>query len=454
MNENHGYQIITDTSAKGTLLLLFDPDVFDKTRLQDEVKNVLSNMKKTENGLEHTPGKPKMLQNLINRKMLIAAAVLLVISFFGVRFFVRRNATRYEIDPESAEAISLKMAYINDVIREHFYFTDDYNEEAVYEGAYRGMVDALGDKYSKYYNAEEAEKLLAESDGVYLGTGIYLRYSEEEHTSTVLQVLEGSPAVKAGVEEGDYVLAVDGVSVKNTPYEEVTPLLRGEEGTEVNVLIRSRKTGMEREVSVRREWITIISVHSKMLEDNIGYIWISEFTEQTHADFLEAYARLLEQGMERLILDLRNNPGGAVSSEYSIGDFILPAGETVYEIYRDGTREAYVSDENEIGIPYVVLINQYSASAAESLAGAIKSFGKSTVIGMQSFGKGITQQYYELPDGTFIKITASEYYPANGEKVHKIGIIPDEEIALDEEAYYKVGEDNQLARAIELVLAQ
>lgn len=357
------------------------------------------------------------------------------------------NGVLKEDSVVNSETLS-KMAAIERTVDDNFYF-DGVTEEDLQTGIYRGMLEALNDRYAVYYTAEELSSQLQDNKGVYYGIGAYVMMDAETETPYISGVISGTPAEEAGLQMGDIIYAVDGTQTFQMTLEETTGLIKGEEGTRVTLtLIRD---GMAFDQDVVRRRVNNPTVTSEMLDDEIGYIAISEFKDTTVDQFTEAYAVLKGSGVKALILDLRGNPGGLLDAAVSICRQLLPEGLVVYTEDKNGERVEYTCDgTRKIEIPMVVLVNGGSASASEVVTGAIKDHGVGTVMGTTTYGKGIVQKIIQLSDGSGIKLTTSAYFTPNGNNIHEKGIEPDVEVELDVEAYY--GEervDNQLETAQE-----
>lgn len=330
------------------------------------------------------------------------------------------------------------------------YYLEEENVEDVKEGVYKGMVDALGDPYSVYFTKEEYDAFKESYTGEYCGIGASLLQDADTGIITIVKAFDGSPAKEAGMMTDDILYKVNGEEVTGQDLTEVVSKVKGLENTTVEITIL--RDSKEIEMEVTRKTISIPTVESKMLENNIGYILISEFDEVTTSQYAEAYNSLQSQGMNSLIVDLRNNPGGGLSVVAEILDTILPEGMIVYHEDKNGYREEYKSDEeHKIDIPMAVLVNGNSASASEIFAGAVKDYGIGTLIGTKTFGKGVVQQMIDLGDGSAMKVTISKYYTPSGVCIHGTGIEPDIELEFDSEAYKKDETDNQLQKAIEVL---
>lgn len=328
-----------------------------------------------------------------------------------------------------------EMESLKGLIDKNFLF--DYEDKDIYNGALKGMFANLGDPYTSYYPKEEYEKLLENLDGRYKGIGVTVSASKEGMIK-VVQVFENSPAKEAGMKAGDFIKSVEGTDFDATELEEAVALIRGKEGTKVKIeVIRTsedRPEGEEIPVLVERRDVTVDTVYSETLDiegTKIGYLRLSAFDDITWDDFKDKYSKLKNEDIEGLVLDLRNNPGGSLDVCLNIADTFLDEGVIVTTEDKNGNVITEKSDSNMDDIPMTVLINENSASASEILAGALKDRGRAKIIGTKSFGKGIVQKLFPLENGAGAKITISEYKTPNGEKINKVGVKPDIEIAND-----------------------
>ena len=342
-----------------------------------------------------------------------------------------------------------KMQIIENVIDQ--YFLEEVDAAALESGIYKGMIAALEDPYAAYYTPEELQELQKSTQGIYYGIGAQVSLDTDTQLPVLIRIFENSPAEEAGLLAGDMVYMVGDVSVQGMDLTSAVNLIKGDEGTTVHLSILREGASDVLEFDVVRRKLNNISVTQKMLEDNIGYIQLTEFDDATVDQFVDALAVCKGSGMEGLIIDLRSNPGGNLSAVCDICRSILPEGLIVYTEDKKGKREEYRCDgKRQLEVPLVVLIDQYSASASEILAGAVKDYEIGTLVGMTSYGKGIVQRIMSLSDGSAVKLTVSDYYTPNGNNIHQVGITPDVEVPFDSEAY-KNGIDNQLEKGIEVL---
>lgn len=343
-----------------------------------------------------------------------------------------------------------KLAAIEDVISEYYYQDADIDVDAMTEGMYAGMVNALGDPYSVYYTEEEWNDLMQETEGIYYGIGAYLMIDQNTGAAKISGIIDNTPAQEAGLRADDLLYLVDGEPTMGLELSEVVARVKGEEGTTVHLTIYREGESDYLEIDVERRKIESPTVTYEMLENDIGYIQITEFDDVTTDQFTEALAVIKGSEAKGLILDLRGNPGGSLNVVVDIARELLPKGLIVYTEDKYGERDAYNCDgRKELDIPLVVLVNGNSASASEILAGAIKDYKKGILVGTTTFGKGIVQRVLPLTDGTALKLTISSYYTPNGNNIHGVGIEPDIVCEFDSDAYYEDGVDNQLERAVE-----
>ncbi|MBQ7481343.1 MAG: S41 family peptidase [Lachnospiraceae bacterium] len=331
-------------------------------------------------------------------------------------------------------------------------YLNEYTQEDLRDGLYKGLMEGLDDPYSVYYTEEEYQELSEDSEGVFEGIGAYLSQDPDTKVVTVTRPIPDSPAEKAGIKAGDILVEVDHENVEGDDLSVTVAKIRGPSGTKVNIGVRRQNRDGIVRFDIVRAKVESMTVDSKMLDNSIGYIQISEFDDVTSAQFKKAFNALEREEMRGLIIDLRDNPGGSVKTCVEIADEILPEGLIVYTEEKDGEGDKYTSSgENFYDGPLVVLVNGNSASAAEILTGAIKDHEQGTILGTTTYGKGIVQQIIPLGDGTGVKVTIASYFTPNGTDIHGIGIEPDEELELDVDAYLEDGTDNQLDRAVEII---
>lgn len=318
-----------------------------------------------------------------------------------------------------------------DIIQSYLdqYYVDDLEEEQVEEMLYAGMMAGVGDRYTYYLTKENLKQYMDNSHGNFDGVGIEV-YSTQDGEVIVSSVMAGQPAEAAGVKAGDVIVGVDGQDMQGSLLSDVAAKIRGREGTEVTIKVLRRSTGETLEFTMERTTVVVESVSGRMMDEKIGYISISGFKENTYTQFKEALDELQKEGMKGLILDLRDNPGGLVHSVYEIGEELLPEGTMVYTLDKNENRNDLKCDEEYLDIPLVVLVNANSASASEIFAGAVKDTGRGTLVGTQTFGKGLVQRLFTLPDGSGLNITIQKYYTPNGTSIHGVGIEPDEVVEL------------------------
>lgn len=345
--------------------------------------------------------------------------------------------------------VKSKLEFLGKMVDRYYLYEDELDEDAMIEGLYAGYLSAIGDPYTVYYNEEETEELFEGVTGEFYGVGAVITTDTETGNIVVTRVNEDSPAEKAGLQADDILLRVDDHVLTDETPEEVVELIKGDQGTEVTLYVM--RDGEEVAVTAVRDTVKSETVYSEMKEDQIGYIYIEEFDDVTVEQFEEAFAALEEQGMQGLVIDLRNNPGGNLDTVVEILQMLLPEGDIVSIQNRNGKQKNYTCDgSREFDKPLAVLVNQYSASASEIFSGAIQDYEIGTIVGMTTYGKGVVQDIYSLGDGTSMKITTAEYYLPSGRSINKKGITPDVEVEYeyDEEnpAY-----DNQLEKALEVV---
>ena len=333
-------------------------------------------------------------------------------------------------------------------------FIDSVSDNAIENGIYSGIMEALDDPYAEYYTPEEWIEMQNDTQGIYYGIGAYLVKDLETLYPRITGVIKNTPALESGLLEDDYIVEIDGTDVYDMDLSEVVSMIRGPEGTKVHLTIVRGEVGdrEELEYDVERRKVETPTVEYEKMDNGIAYIAIGEFDVVTIDQFKEALDQAKADQMKGLVLDLRSNPGGSLGACVQIARMILPKGTIVYTEDKNGDQDIYESDgTQELDVPMVVLVNGNSASAAEILAGAIKDYDKGVLLGTTTYGKGIVQRIFTLTDGSAVKLTISHYYTPLGNDIHKVGIVPDEELKFDGEAYREDGTDNQLDRAIEIL---
>ncbi|NLL76635.1 MAG: S41 family peptidase [Clostridiales bacterium] len=395
----------------------------------------------------------------------ILTGVLLSLLVASCLFTAKQIYTTHHLK-ETSEVTSAEMAEPKEIVSDltmsklraiedaisNYYYKEDVDVQSMIDGMYEGVVASLGDPYSTYYTQKDVERLMEETEGIYYGIGAYVGMDVQTGLAQISGVIDDTPAEEAGLRDGDIIYKVDDEDVQGLELSEVVSRIKGLEGTTVHLTLYREGENNYLEFDIERRKIESPTVKHEMFENNIGYLQITEFDDITLDQFTEAMAVLRGQGMRGLVLDLRSNPGGNLSTVTEIARQMLPKGLIVYTEDREGNRTEYSCDGSKVfDLPLVVLVNGYSASASEILAGAIKDYGLGELVGTTTFGKGIVQRVLSLSDGTALKLTVSSYFTPKGNNIHGIGIEPDEVCELDSDRYYKDGYDNQLERAKEIV---
>lgn len=382
----------------------------------------------------------------------VGLAVALLISgatYFAIWMANDKQSEESAVDKELYEKLQL----LEETVK-YYYYKDDVTNEDMENGIYKGLVSALNDPYSEYYSPEELTDLMEQTEGVYYGIGAYVSIDTATTLTKISGVIDGAPAQEADLRANDIIYEVDGTSTYGLSLNEVVALIKGEEGTQVILTIIRDGEADYLEIPVERRKVESPTVNYEMLDDVTGYIQITEFDDVTVDQFADALATVKGSGMEKLILDLRANPGGSLTAVVDIARMLLPEGMIVYTEDKYGHRTEYTCDgTRELDMPMVVLVDMNSASASEILAGAIKDYGAGTLVGTTTFGKGIVQQIIPLSDGSAIKVTISSYYTPSGQNIQDVGIEPDVECEFDGELYYNSENpvDTQLEKAKEII---
>ena len=405
--------------------------------------------------------------------VLVTALVCLITvgASAGIYMFGRRvidNQTQVQVqtegtpsqaqEPVNFENVTKKLEQIQDIIDKKYLFEEKIDTSEEEAGIYQGFLSGLNDPYAVYYTPDELTSFLDETNGSYCGIGALVSQNVQTGVSTIVRVFEGSPAEEAGILPGDALYKVDGIEVIGMDLSLlVNNYVKGEEGSQLTITIYRENSGEYKDITLTCRPIDVQTVSGKMLDEEIGYISVAEFDRVTADQFKSKIEELQGEGMKRLIIDLRNNPGGEVTTVVSMADYILKDGGRILTVAnKKGTEETYdAEDGHSLEIPMVVLVNGNSASASEVFTGAMKDYGVATIVGTKTFGKGIVQTLMPLSDGSAIKLTTDHYYTPNGNDIHGKGIEPDLEVELDEEAAQEVvipeEKDNQLQKAVEVV---
>ena len=384
---------------------------------------------------------------------LLGIVLTLLVGGAGLKIYDYTEEKGREDDAVNKDFVE-KAKVLEEIIDDEF--TGEIDKDLMETGMYKGMMASLGDPYSAYYTKQEYEELNTETSGLYKGIGVVMQMQMDTGMVKLVRCYEDAPGAKAGLLPDYILIKVNIEDITGMELSEVVEKVKTSEGEVAHLTIAREGESDYLEFDVPLEEVNIPVVEHEMLEDNVGYISLYEFTEQTESQYLEALEDLKNQGMERLIVDVRNNPGGLLTSVCDILDDILPEGLIVYTEDKDGKRqEVHSDDESKLDIPLAVLINGNSASASEIFAGAIQDYGVGTIVGTTSFGKGIVQSLIPLTDGSAVKTTTAKYYTPNGRCIHGTGIEPDVEVELSEELQKKTvltyEEDSQLQKAVELV---
>ena len=350
--------------------------------------------------------------------------------------------------------IEEKTSLLQSIIDKYFLFDEDMTK--VEDGIYAGMMNGLDDPYTVYYTKEEYKALNEDTEGKYSGIGASVSQNPKTKIITIVNVFDNSPAKEGGLLPGDIIYKIDGEEVTGTDLDVlVKTKIRGVEGSSFTMTVIRGDDKKQVDLNLTRRSIEVQTVSSKMLNDGIGYVAVSQFDAVTSEQFKSNIESLKSQGMKKLIVDLRGNPGGLLDQVVDMLDYILPEGLVLYTEDKNGNREEYYAkDPGELKIPMVVLVNENSASASEVFTATFKDFKWGKVVGKTTFGKGIVQNVLPLGDGTAIKITTQHYYPPSGYDLHKVGIKPDVDVDLNEGAVIGSDSDNQLGTAVDILKSE
>ncbi len=394
--------------------------------------------------------------------VLICAFVSLIM-MFSVSIIVKKkaNQTYKVIDTSGSQAtihdIENKLSSLEELVNQYYYYTDKVDMNVIAEQIYSAYMNGLKDKYAAYYTKDEMTQRIESVNGSYCGIGAVVSQNDKKEV-IVVQPYEDSPAEQAGLKQGDVILSIDGTALAGMTLDEAVSLVKGEEGS--SAVFKVKREEDEFEVDIVRRQVAVQTVSSEMREGNVGYIYISSFELTTVDQFTQAVDKLIADGAEGIVFDLRNNGGGALDAVIDMLDYLLPEGLLMYVEDKYANRQNYTSDEECVNqeIPMAVLINDKSASASEVFTGALQDYERARIFGTKSYGKGVVQNLIPLSDGSGIKMTIAEYFTPKGRNFDGNGIDPDETVELptEEEAYdergvLKEGYDTQLNKAVEYI---
>lgn len=411
--------------------------------------------------MEENNGKFKLDKNRVLNDVIIATLTIVIsgVILWCLLTVVRSDmGTSDRVFSNSSSGENAKyLDRINEAInqlKKKYIDIDDVDMDELVDGAISGIASATGDPYTRYLTSDEFNELLTSGTETFSGIGVHLIYDKDTSGIMVVGVMPDSPALEAGLKPGDIILKVNDLAVNLDTYNKCVDEIKGEEGTKVNLTI-SRK-GEIFEQKVTRKRITANNVESEVLDGNIGYIKILSFDNNIYKQFKSEYDKLMSQNISGLIIDVRDNPGGLVDETIDILDLLLPKGDVLKLVYKDGSQKVYkCEDDEQINIPLAVLTNSRSASASEILSSAIKDSGKGVLIGEKTYGKGIVQEVERLESGGAMSITVAKYYTMSGIEIHKNGITPDIEVELPDDvknlSVIEKDKDTQLKKAIEYI---
>lgn len=393
------------------------------------------------------------IYKMIMLVLIVIIVTSLVTAFATYQYLINNGISYSKVNTTSLEGLEYTLSQFRSELEKKY--IGEINDEELIEGAVKGYVDALGDPYTTYYTKKEMKTIMEETNGNFVGIGVYMTKDLEKNAILIIKPIENSPAEKAGILPGDIITKVDDVEYTGDKLEEASNKIRGEEGTKVKLEIY--RNGETKTFELTRTKVVVSHVTTKVLNNDIGYIAISDFEGECASEFETKYKQLEKQEIKKLIIDIRNNGGGIVDEALKIANMLVDKDSTLL-ITKDKSDKEEITKATEkpiINMPTVVLVNGYSASASEILAGALKDNGKATLVGTKTYGKGIIQELHQLSDGSGLKITVSEYYTPNHNAIHKIGITPDVEIDLSEDVKQQTTiqekDDNQLQKAIEIL---
>lgn len=385
--------------------------------------------------------------------MIISISIFLTFMITSISLYTYFSRNPITVSSSSKNTISNKIEKYRKIIDQ--YYLGEVDENKLEEGAIKGYIEGLGDPYTEYISKEDMDDYLDDTMGNFVGIGIYMIKNTQYDKIQVLSTIKGSPAEKAGIQAGDLILSVDGIEYKADDMTTASNNIKGEEDTKVVVELLRGAQNIKYEIT--REKVKVNQVEGKLISKNIGYIQFTSFDETTAEDFKTKYEELAKQGIQSLIIDLRNNGGGIVDQALEIADYMTTKDSVLlYEVDKNNKETVRKSKKDPIiNMPIIILTNENTASASEILAGALKDLGKAKIVGTKTYGKGVIQQILKISDGSGLKITIEEYQTPNRNKINKVGIEPDEKVELPDTIEsilnVKENEDTQLQKAIEML---
>ena len=385
-----------------------------------------------------------------NFQTLYKYAMVVILTAFITAMCVSTFMYKENTKEDESFSFKRKLETITSIIKEDF--LGEVDEEKLNDAALQAYVGALGDKYSAYIPQEKMGSYTKNLFGNYVGIGVSIKQNKEKDLIQIVSTVDEGPADKAGILVGDLILSIDGTKYTADDISTVSKIMQ--EGEDTSLKLQIQREDKELEFEVVRKKIMENPIYEKQLENDIGYLQISSFDEETAQDFKNKFLDLKEKGIKSLIIDLRQNGGGIVTEAIDIAEYIVNNGDSILiTVNKEGEEKITKSSENPIiDMPIVVLVDNDTASASEILAGCLKDLGKAKIVGTQTYGKGVIQEFLTLKDGSGLKITSQEYYTPNKNKINKIGITPDEIVELPENAVFlDENTDTQLQKAIELL---
>ena len=401
--------------------------------------------------------KSRIIANVITGSLIAIITGIVLISIIVI---INPFDQSSKVDLKNSKEFNTQVQRISDALKDvSSSYIDNVNLEKLANGAIEGIAETTGDPYTRYIDADEYKEMKNEGNEQYGGIGVHVTFDENTNGILVLSVMPNSPAYEGGVLSGDIITKVGDTIVTKDNYQDCVNAMKGDEGTQVTIVIKREGQSEDITKSLTRKKIVANNVESKIIDNNIGYIRILEFENNVAEQFKEQYNDLKAKNITGLVIDLRDNPGGLVSETVDIANSMLPKGEIVKLVDKNGKEKVYSSDgKNEINIPLVVLVNDRSASASEILSSAIKDSKKGVLVGNKTYGKGIVQTVMPLDSDGALSVTTAKYYTASGVEIHKKGIEPNYTIDLPDDVknslYVPYDKDTQLKKGIELINTQ
>lgn len=380
--------------------------------------------------------------------MMLAASATMVITYYATF----NGISKQLVNVTASQEVFIKLAEVKRSVENNF--VGDYNADDLIDGAVAGYVGALGDKWSYYLTADEYQQRIDQLKGGYTGIGVRIIYNDSDKALKIVEVFNGSAAKTAGLQISDEITAVEGKTVAELGLKEAQALILGQAGSTVQITVT--RGGVAKDYTLTRNFVEQKNLNYKMLDNKVAYIQVKEFADGIEKEFISAVNTCEKNGAKSYIFDMRNNPGGSLDSLIAMLDRILPKCVLFIQQDKSGNTKKYNSDATCLSAPMAVLVNEDTYSAAEYFAAVLQEYGKATIIGQKTTGKGYGQIAIPLSDGSAIVLSTIRYFTPQNRSLALTGCIPDYVVGLNDNLVPYIGQlgtdkDTQLAKAVEIL---